>query len=204
MTAAAAAPVSWEQQLLQDLKAPVTPLNTGKLDIWAQAEGGLPFNNPFNTGLDVGKYGGQPQAPTIARYPSIGVGVKETAATLQHSPPSYGYQAIVGNLEDQGTQQQFAQDLEASSWDGKHYSGSQLIQQVAGGAVYSNPGTPGLSPGAQAPVAATATAATTPSSSTGVVGSLKEAATRALEVLVGLGLIWLALRQLGASFTGRG
>lgn len=192
--------MSWEQDLLQKLGAPASPVNVQKLDLWERAEGGLEpehANNPFNTSLDSAFY---PHVPTtnIPIYPSLGFGVNETARTLLHSNPQYGYGPIVANLRSSGPVAQFAQALQRSSWAGGHYAGNTAISQAAGG-VLPNPsqgtspfGTPGT-----APTIDTGATSQVVSQGSGIIaGSLEEFVTRLLQLVLGVALLWIGAKGL--------
>lgn len=85
----------WEQQLLAELGAPVTPNTLNFLRAWQRAEGGTAAFNPLNTTLS---------APGATAYNSVGVrdypsaneGIRATAQTLQG--PYRNYAEIVEGL----------------------------------------------------------------------------------------------------------
>lgn len=191
---------TWEDTLLAELGAPASALNRQKLDLWESAEGGLQpehANNPFNTSLDSSMY---PHVPTtdIPIYPSLAIGLSETARTLLHSSPSYGYDAIVQNLRSGGSEQAFAQALIGSSWAGSHYQGSTAIQSAAGG------GSPNVA--AVAGDAATMQNAGLVSSVLNpgniVTGSVKELGIRLFELVLGLLLLWIGAQGLVRGLAG--
>lgn len=77
--------------MLDALGAPQSAYNLNFLAAWEKQEGGLSvehINNPLNTTLDRSRYPGYQYAPAIPVYPSLGVGVAETAATIRQGYPS--------------------------------------------------------------------------------------------------------------------
>lgn len=198
---------TWEDNLLGELGAPKSKGNETKLADWSAAEGGLPFNNPFNTSLDASVYGGQPKAPSIANYPTLALGLLETVRTLTGSSSTYGYAPIVQNLRSDGSTVQFAQDLEASSWDAGHYANSDVIQalarggspQVAGGAAAGLPTTgtqqsPGTTDPAGSNSGTTGSGTTSPVSFvTSLFGGVTTDLERIGEMILGVVMIGLGV-----------
>jgi hypothetical protein len=118
---------NFARELLQELQLPVTENNIRAILAQMLAEEpageGAP-NNPLNTTLDVGKYGGWSASPNIAKYPSWTIGVQETADTYR-SPL---YAAIRRDFKASADPRKTVSDIGSSPWG---TSGS-LMQQILG------------------------------------------------------------------------
>jgi murein DD-endopeptidase MepM/ murein hydrolase activator NlpD len=143
---------NWQAQLLQAIKAPVTPQNMTALDAWQRAEGGAATNNPFNTTLSL---------PGTSTYNSAGVrnyqtpqqGIDATIQTLTAPQYASGYQPIINALRQGTSPQAVAQAVGSSPWG---TSGSLMSQVLGGGGAPSSgvsgltapgqPAVPGASP----------------------------------------------------------
>lgn len=119
---------NFAMNLLQQLNLPVTENNIRALLAQMLAEEppgeGAP-NNPLNTTLDVGKYGGWSASPNIAKYPNWLVGIQESAKTYQSSD----YSQVIRDFKASADPGKTAQDIGLSPWG---TSGS-LMQQILGG-----------------------------------------------------------------------
>ena len=97
--------------------------NVSMLDAWMANEGGLWADNPLNTSLDASRYphqftsGGQDTGIPI--FPTIGVGIDATAATLLGNR---AYADILGVLNTgTGSCAAFARAVIQSPWAASHY-----------------------------------------------------------------------------------
>lgn len=79
-----AAWAGWESDVLRELGLPDTDANRRFLATWQRFEGGTAAYNPLNTTLGVGASTAY-NAVGVRNYPSRGVGVKATAATLSNA-----------------------------------------------------------------------------------------------------------------------
>lgn len=102
---------------------PASSANIALIEEWMAHEGGLWANNPLNTSLDAAEY---PHEITssgedtgIPIYPSLQVGVENTAATLLGNP---AYAPILSALENGGGScMVFASAVVESPWAASHY-----------------------------------------------------------------------------------
>lgn len=111
MTATVYEPKGWQQAILRDLRAPVTPANVAFENAWFDEEHGPSgamggYNqggayNPFDTTLGSPQSGGgAPKGSTVynsvgvMNYPSASAGISETVKTLDEPP----YRALVAGL----------------------------------------------------------------------------------------------------------
>jgi cell wall-associated NlpC family hydrolase len=122
----------WREQILQNLKVPVTNENLRFLSAWAQAEGGGATNNPFNTTQVVGSannYNNLGGGIGVQNYQSPEVGIQATVNTLTNGR----YGNIIGALQKGDNAMAAAQALAASPW-----GTGALVEKVLGGG-YSTP-----------------------------------------------------------------
>jgi hypothetical protein len=100
-----------------------TPGNVALLEAWMANEGGLWADNPLNTSLDAARYPHQFTSSGldtgIPIYPSLGVGIEETATTLLSNP---SYARILTVLDHRSaTCVAFASAVIESPWAASHY-----------------------------------------------------------------------------------
>lgn len=154
--------------LLSSLGDPLTPANEQDIVAWEAAENTAAANNPLATTLGSAASGVTIPGSTsfngsgVQNYPSYGVGVAATAATLKENP----YAKIVAALQ-QGidTPAQLSQLISASPWGTEPFGGASSSEATA------NEGTTAL--GQTTPTATTQaqfTSATT--GATGILGDL--------------------------------
>lgn len=104
------------ESVLVALGAPVTPTNLALLDAWQACEGGDANFNPFNT--TERDTGSTPYNDAgVQNYPTEGIGVHATVATLQ----LHYYEGIRLALRTQDSKG-FGEAVDSSPWGTKHVS----------------------------------------------------------------------------------
>lgn len=123
----------WQQRLLSQLQAPVTPANLDFVNAWQRAEGGTASNNPFNTTLrapGVTPYNTNNGFP-VWNYPSAQAGLKATVSTLNEPR----YRALLTAMQHSRQPAALAA-LRSSPWG----SSASLVSDIlAGGPVTPSP-----------------------------------------------------------------
>jgi hypothetical protein len=123
------AAVTWAQDLLQELGAPVTAGNEQFIYDWEKSEGGGGQYNPLNQG----PVPGQPQLTfTGSQYGGGAAGYVSVAAGLQGAVDYLNMPAYAGVKAGLLANQPAAaeQALIASPWAGSHYGGGADFSQV--------------------------------------------------------------------------
>lgn len=107
----------WVNSILKGLNAPQSFNNQNKLVAWNKCEGNLQghsgtgINNPFNTTLNCCG-GTSVNSAGVKNYPTMTAGIQATLSTLQAGR----YQAVVSNLQNDGTFKAFANAVGSSGW----------------------------------------------------------------------------------------
>jgi hypothetical protein len=139
-TGAELTPVSFAEALLTMLR--IQPTGQAVLDVvaWEEAEGGNWKNaakyNPLNTSQpEPGSHGGNPGMPAfIQSYTSWRSGIQATYDNLTGQlAAQYGYDAIVEDLRQGASLQQFEQAVLASSWGTVKFTGTGQNYEPEGG-----------------------------------------------------------------------
>lgn len=108
---------NWATGILQAISAPCSTNNINKMMAWNACEGNLQghsgtgINNPFNTTLDCCG-GSSVNSAGVKNYPTMTAGIQATVQTLG----SPRYQAVVSNLQQDGSFSAFAAAVGSSGW----------------------------------------------------------------------------------------
>lgn len=125
-----AAQAGWEQQVLNDLSAPITAANTAFLDAWAQLEEPSPTagyaNNPLNSKQYMTTSGAQAASSQVQDYATQQLGAYETAATISNGYYPAVVQALQSGNPLTSSQNLGAIDQELKTWSGGGYGVSQI------------------------------------------------------------------------------
>lgn len=104
--------MGWQDDFLRAIGAPNTPNNQGNVNAWAQCEGGLANNNPFNTTRGGPGAAGAINSVGVKRFDSLGNGVAANVATIQQP----NFSPLLNALRQDASRGDFAATLGSVPW----------------------------------------------------------------------------------------
>lgn len=122
--------MGWQEDFLSAIGAPATPNNLGNVNAWAQCEGGLSNNNPFNTTKGGPGASGSINSVGVKRFDSLSNGVAANVATIQQS----NFSPLLNALKTDANRADFAATLGAVPWGTNPKCVSSANGKAVGGA----------------------------------------------------------------------